>query len=92
MPFVTFAERYGREMGEIDGRKEGHKEGQREGQREGRYEAIEVALDLRFPDALAELMPRVKQIADMDRLHALLLLAKRATLADIQAAVASPPA
>ncbi len=86
MPFVTFAERYGREMGEIDGRREGHKEGQKE----GRYEAIESVLDLRFPDSLAELMPQVKQVADMDRLHSLLLLAKRATLADIQAAVSQP--
>ncbi len=82
MPFVTFAERYGREMGEIDGHKEG--------QKEGRYEAIESVLDLRFPDSLAELMPQVKQVADMDRLHSLLLLAKRATLADIQAAVSQP--
>ena len=78
MPFVTFAERYGKEKGLIEGRKE------------GRYEAIESVLDLRFPDFLAELMPRVKQVEDLDRLHALLQLAKKASLADIQAAV-SPP-
>ncbi len=77
MPFVTFAERYGREMGEIDGRKE------------GRYEAMEVALDLRFPDSLAELMPQFEQIEDRDRLNALLQLTKKAPLADIQAAIES---
>ena len=74
MPFVMYTERRGREMG----------------LKEGRYEAIEVVLDLRFPEAVPELMPKVKQIEDMDRLHALLLLAKKATLADIQAAVSQP--
>ena len=44
MPFVTFAERYGKEKGLIEGRIEGRKE--------GRYEVIEVALELRFPERL----------------------------------------
>ena len=82
MPYVSSADRYERYQGQL----EGHKQGRRE----GRCEAIEIALDLRFPDSVAELMPQIKQIEDLDRLHALVLLANRATLADIRAAV-SPP-
>ncbi len=51
--------------------------------------AIEVALELRFSDAAPTLMPRVRQVNDLDRLQQLLQVAKKAPLAEIEAAIAT---
>jgi hypothetical protein len=72
MPFVTFAERHGFEKGEKKGTKQ----------------AIEVALELRFPNTFSSLMPQVSKIDEIDRLERLLQLAKTAPLADIEAFLA----
>jgi len=77
MPYVTLAERYGKEKGLIEGRKE------------GRYEAIEVVLDLRFPGSPAKLMPQVRQVEDLDKLHELLDTVKASDLATIQARISA---
>ena len=79
MPYVTFADRQVRKMGRDEGRVEGRVE--------GRHEAIESVLQVRFPDSAAELMPRVKQVEDLDKLHELLEAAKAADLATIQARI-----
>ena len=71
MPYVTFAERYAKKVG----------------QAEGRQEAIEVALDLRFPASGSALMPQVRRGEDLDRLQDLLQIAKTATLPEIEAAI-----
>lgn len=76
MPFVTFAERYGFEKGEKKGLIQGAKQ------------SIEVALELRFPEAVSSLMPLVVQIDAADRLEQLLQLAMTAPLAEIEAALA----
>jgi len=70
---------------------EGRLQGLLQGYIEGRHLAIEVALDLRFPDRLVELMQEVYRIRDPHRLNILLQLAKRADLADIEAAIAKHP-
>ena len=72
VPFITYAERRGMEQGEI----------------KGKQESIEVALELRFSDAAPALMPRVRQVNDLDRLEQLLQVAKKAPLAEIEAALA----
>ena len=71
MPFVTYAERYGMELGEI----------------KGMTKAIEVALELRFGDAALALMPRVRQVNDVARLEQLLQVAKTAPLAEVEATI-----
>jgi hypothetical protein len=76
MSFVTFAERYGFEKGE------------RKGLAEGMKQAIEVAIRLRFPDALPSLKPLVMRIDKVARLQQLLQLAETAPLAEIEAALA----
>ena len=78
MSFVTFLERQGKEVGLLQGRIE------------GKHLAIEIALDLRFPDSLVELMLEVYRIKDLYRLHVTLQLAKKADLADIKTSIAKP--
>ena len=71
MPFVTFAERYGREMGEIT----------------GVVKAIETVLKLRFPKAVSALMPRLLEVKDVDRVQHLLEVALTASLDEIETAI-----
>ena len=68
MPYVTFADRYERKMGRV----------------EGRREAIESVLQVRFPDSAAEMMPQVEQVEDLDKLHELLQVAKMGDLTTIR--------
>ena len=70
--------------------REGKEQGLLQGRIEGKLLAIEVALDLRFPDSLVELMQQVYRIKDLYRLHVTLQLAKRADLADIKTSLAKP--
>jgi hypothetical protein len=78
MPYVTFADRYMREIG----------------QAEGLVKAIESVLKFRFAASVPELMPRLVGIEDIDRLQHLHEIALTASLdeleAAIQAAVPSP--
>src|SRR5665213_1360711 len=69
---------------------EAKEKGLLQGRIEGKHLAIEVALDLRFPDSLVELMQEVYRIKDLYRLHILLQVAKKADLADIKASIAKP--
>ncbi len=71
MPFVTFAERYGREMGEIT----------------GVVKAIETVLKLRFPTSVSALMPRLLEVKDIDRVQHLLEVALIASLDEIETAI-----
>jgi hypothetical protein len=58
MPYVTSAERFGRE------------EGLEEGRRECLLEGIEIALKLRFgPDGLLLLLPEIRQVRDVEVLR-----------------------
>jgi hypothetical protein len=79
MPFVTFAERYGREQGEIQGKMEGLLAG------------LEALLDARFGEAGLALMPQLRQIEDPGRLAALLQTARKADLDAFRAALDAKP-
>lgn len=86
MPYVTFAERYAKEVGKD--------EGLAEGLAEGRREAVQSVLRLRFPAAMSALMPRVLEVRNPDRLQHLVDLAVTGTLDEIGAAIeaaVSPP-
>ena len=56
MPFVTIAERFGRE----------------EGLREGLLAGIEIGLNLRFGASGQELLPEIQRVADVDQLTTIL--------------------
>lgn len=56
MPFITTPERYGRIAGCL----------------EGRLEDIETILEVRFPDAGAQLMPEIRLISDAEQLRKIL--------------------
>jgi hypothetical protein len=81
MPYVTFLERHAKEQWE--------KLCQTRGRIEGRLEAIEVALQIRFPDSAVALMAQARQVGDLDKLHELLEAAKSSDLATIQARIAA---
>lgn len=73
MPYVTSAERIGRE------------EGLKEGLREGLIEGIEVALLLKFGPAGREIVPEVRQLSEVDlirRVHA--AIAEARTIDDVR--------
>jgi hypothetical protein len=84
MPFVTFAERYGREKGLEEGRKEGLELGRAEGRAEGLAEGragglaegvlrgIELGLELKFGAEGLRLLPDVRKQADPAALQAFL--------------------
>ena len=77
MPYVTFAERYAKQMGQAEGLAKG----------------IESVLTLRFAPAVPVLMPRVLKVQDPDRLQQIVALAVTGTLDEIEAAIeaAVPP-
>jgi hypothetical protein len=80
MPFVTIAERVGREEGRKEGRKEGLEEGRKEGLEEGQEQGflegilkgIEACLKMRFGVEGLELMPEVREIQDHELLRKIL--------------------
>lgn len=64
MPYITFAERYGREQG--------LEEGLEQGERRGLLTGIAAMLNLRFGEAGADVLPQVQAIGDVARLEAIL--------------------
>ena len=76
MPYITYAERRGMEHGlqegRVQGREEGREEGIAQGQLTGLLTGLGVALNLRFGEAGAELLPLLRQIEDAARLEAIL--------------------
>ncbi len=78
MPYVTSAERIGRERGRQQGRQEGLLEGRQEGLLEGRQEGlleglfigIEAVLKARFGAASHEIMHEVRQLTDVSAVRA----------------------
>jgi len=69
MPYVTSAERFGREAGLEEGLQRGRQEGMQEGLREGLLAGIESGLKLKFgTDGLA-LLPDIRQIDDVQVLR-----------------------
>jgi hypothetical protein len=83
MPYVTSIERMaraegkaegkleGKAEGKAEGRAEGKAEGKAEGLREGLLEAIDLGLELRFGQEALRLLPRVREIAELERLRGL---------------------
>lgn len=67
MPYVTSIERLAKE----EGKEEGKAEGKAEGLREGLLEAIDLGLELRFGKEALQVLPRVREIVDLDRLRGL---------------------
>ena len=63
MPHIGGVERLIREEGRVEGRVEGL--------REGLLEAIELGLELRFGKEALQVLPRVREVADLDRLRGL---------------------
>jgi predicted transposase YdaD len=85
MPYVTSIERLAQEKGIAEGKAEGRAEGKAEGLREGLLEAIDLGLELRFGKEALRLLPRVRAVADLDRLRALKsALPRVATLAEFE--------
>jgi hypothetical protein len=81
MPYVTSFERLARE----EGKAEGKVEGKAEGLREGLLEAIDLGLELRFSKEALRILPRVRDIADLDRLRELkAALTRVATVAEFE--------
>jgi flagellar biosynthesis/type III secretory pathway protein FliH len=69
MPFMTSVERIGFERGRAQGLQEGRQEGIQQGREEGRREAllkgIELVLKLKFGAAGLQLMPDLRNQADL---------------------------
>jgi hypothetical protein len=72
MPYVTSFERLAEERGLEEGLRKGKEEGIREGIREGLLEAIELGLEPRFGKAALGLLPRIRQITDVEGLRILM--------------------
>ena len=70
MPYVTFAERYAKKVG----------------QAEGLEKAIEAILQVRYPESLPSLMALVRQVESSDDLEQIVRLATGSSLKDIRAA------
>jgi hypothetical protein len=73
MPFVTGAERVGREEGRAEGLAEGRQEA-----REAVLESIEAVLDVKVGAPGLALLPEIRQIDDLQLLRQILQAAKRA--------------
>jgi hypothetical protein len=74
MPFVTFAERFGFEKGQAQGREEGKKE--------TLLPAIETILELKFGSEAASLLPALRQTTDLEVLEKVFHSIKTATTLD----------
>jgi hypothetical protein len=72
MPYVTFAERYGRREGRKEGRKEGRREGRQVGKQEGRLQTLREGildiLDARFGEVPGEIREAITVLEDETRL------------------------
>ena len=73
MPFITGAERVGREEGRAEGLAAGRQEA-----REGFLAGIEELLDLRFSASGLALLPVIRPIEDLDLLRQILHSIKQA--------------
>ncbi|HVA45935.1 MAG TPA: hypothetical protein VNH11_06065 [Pirellulales bacterium] len=82
MPYITAAERVGREEGLAEGlakgREEGREEGRAIGARQSLLAGIEVALELRFAAPGLTLLPEIREIEDVDLLRKILGAIKQA--------------
>jgi hypothetical protein len=80
MPFVTEAEKYGLEVGEI------------KGQVKGLLVGLEALLEAKLQQAGLDLMPEIRKIDDPQRLTALLQVARKATsVEEVRAAITQAP-
>ncbi len=71
MPYVTFAERYGRREGRKEGRQEGRKVGKKEGRLQTLREGILDILDARFGEVPGEIREMIAVLEDEARLKSL---------------------
>lgn len=81
MPFVTFAEQYGFEKGEIKGKIEGKIEGLLAG--------LQTVLRVRFAADANSLVEAIEKIDDPEKLTSLLTASGTASLDDIRNLIAS---
>jgi hypothetical protein len=82
MPFVTLAERQGREEGIKEGKKEGIKEGTKGGLLQGRRESLALALRLKFGAEGTTLLPAFESIDDEVRLASIVASVEQAASLD----------
>jgi predicted transposase YdaD len=73
MPFITSAERVGREEGLAEGLEKGRQEA-----REDLLAGIEAVLDVKFAEPGLALMPEIRNIQDLAVLRKILRAAKQA--------------
>lgn len=82
MPFITFAERHGMEKGV------------EKGIEKGRMDGLEAVIEVRFPEAMAELLPLLRRVQNGEKLLHLLSVVKKAELTEfrqaLDAALAGP--
>jgi predicted transposase YdaD len=79
MPYITAAERVGREEGLAEGLAKGRQEGLAIGARGSLLAGIEVALELRFAVSGLALLPEIREIEDVDLLRKILSTIKQAS-------------
>ncbi len=80
----------GRREGLLEGMREGLLKGRREGIREGLLNGIRLGLELRFGDQGMKLLPRLKEVQDVDTLQRVIDLLRRrdTTLEDLERFIA----
>ena len=77
MPYVSSIERFARERGFREGKEQGKEEGKAEGKSEGKAEGLRkglltaalIGLSLRFGENGLTILPRVREITDLDHLE-----------------------
>ncbi|KWT87093.1 hypothetical protein [Candidatus Magnetominusculus xianensis] len=74
--------RQGLTKGRKEGREDGRTEGRRQGLKDGLIEAIELAVELKFGAQTIKLIDGIKSINDIDRLHQIKELIRRASSID----------
>jgi predicted transposase YdaD len=82
MPFIDYATRRGMEKGLEQGRQEGLREGKQEGLREGFLVGINLSLKRRFPAQASQLLTEIRQVADAQKLEAILNAIENAATPD----------
>ena len=85
-PYITSVERFGFQRGLKEGRALGLEEGQIKGMREGLLNGIGLVLEVRFGDQGMGLLPRLKEVQDVDTLQRVMDLLRRrdTTLEDLE--------